>query len=79
MYLSINEELGVDLVVLIAGGPGLLYELVVGKSLDQFTILCPGKLLGMICCWYSFVLNTDLLSPFENLRTSNFSVWLTSS
>ena len=25
MYLSINEELGVDLVVLIAGGPGLLY------------------------------------------------------
>ena len=54
MYLSINKELGVDLVVLIAGGPGVLYELAVGKPLDQFTILCWGELLDcndMLLVW----------------------------
>ena len=45
MNLSIKEELGVDLVMLVAGGPGVLYELAVGKPLDQFTILCWGELL----------------------------------
>ena len=65
MNLSIKEELGVDLVMLVAGGPGVLYELAVGKPLDQILSCVGGScLIVMICCWYGFVLNTDLLSPF---------------